>query len=169
MADTDDLPRTHVKRIVRAKLGELATKSSNLPTKDLGLQKDALQAMAESAKIFIHYLTATANELTHEAKRSTISAEDVLRAVEEADFPQFLPQLQASLEGFKAVHKERKENQSSRKRKAVVTGEGEGTEGASPMGAEADTDAQQPIEDEDEEDDMEEPEEVEDDEAETEV
>lgn len=39
--------------------------------------QDALLACAEAAKLFIHYLTATANDACKDAKRQTISADDV--------------------------------------------------------------------------------------------
>jgi hypothetical protein len=75
------------------------------------------QAMAESAKIFIHYLTATANDACRDSKRSTISADDVLRAVEDIEFADFVPPLQASLEGFKREHAQKKAAAGKRKAK----------------------------------------------------
>jgi DNA polymerase epsilon subunit 3 len=76
--------------------------------------------MAESAKIFIHYLTATANDACRDAKRSTISADDVLRAVEDIEFADFVEPLQASLEGFKKENARKKEAVGG-KRKAKDT------------------------------------------------
>lgn len=75
------------------------------------------QAMAESAKIFIHYLTATANDACRDSKRSTISADDVLRAVEDIEFADFVPPLQASLEGFKKEAAQKKAAAGKRKAK----------------------------------------------------
>ena len=69
MAETEELPRAHVKRIVRAKLAEVASRDNPTPTgakRELAVQKEALHALQEAAKIFIHYLTATANTLCHE-------------------------------------------------------------------------------------------------------
>ena len=63
------------------------------------MQKEALQALAEAAKIFIHFLTATANEVCHESKRLTISASDVLQALEEVDFPEYVQPLKEALAG----------------------------------------------------------------------
>eukprot|EP00240_Pyramimonas_obovata_P011055 CAMPEP_0118935992 /NCGR_PEP_ID=MMETSP1169-20130426/15943_1 /TAXON_ID=36882 /ORGANISM="Pyramimonas obovata, Strain CCMP722" /LENGTH=141 /DNA_ID=CAMNT_0006879077 /DNA_START=50 /DNA_END=472 /DNA_ORIENTATION=- len=124
MADTEDLPRAHVKRIVKNKLAELqgATGDGDAQKRDIQVQKEALQALSESAKIFIHYLTATANDLCHEAKRSTISADDVMRAVEDTEFNEFLEPLKLSLEGYKKEHAEKsaKRMEKGLKRKAAA-------------------------------------------------
>lgn len=102
MSDGDDLPRAHIKRIVKAKLTELMAdvgpdKSGRAP--DGHVQKEALAAFGESAKIFIHYLTATANEICRDGKRQTISVDDVLRAIEELEFGEFCEPLKVALEG----------------------------------------------------------------------
>eukprot|EP00249_Psilotum_nudum_P001376 c13836_g1_i1 orf=569-1069(-) len=98
-ADVDDLPRTNVRRVVKAKLAEL-TKDSPLK-KEISVHKEAVLAFAESAKIFIHYLSATANDICRESKRQTVNADDVLKAVEEIDFPEFSEPMIAALEEFR--------------------------------------------------------------------
>lgn len=116
----EDLPRAHIKRIVKAKLAELsAVVPEGDKRKEVHVQKEALQAFSEGAKIFIHYLTATANDVCHEARRQTISAGDVLKAVDELDFPEFIGPLEAALESFKreAAAKMAKKEES-KKRKA---------------------------------------------------
>lgn len=65
----EELPRTIVRRVVKDKLSELAASSSSRKGKnskdeegegeEMSVQKDALLAFAESARIFIHYLSAT--------------------------------------------------------------------------------------------------------------
>mmetsp|Transcript_22405 Transcript_22405/g.27012 ORF Transcript_22405/g.27012 Transcript_22405/m.27012 type:complete len:200 (+) Transcript_22405:310-909(+) len=117
MADTEDLPRAHVKRIVKGKLTDIQkTLDGEDKKREAQIQKEALHALSESAKIFIHYLTATANDLCHENHRQTISAEDVLKAVEETEFGEFLEPMKAALEGF------RKEAQLKSKNKASLSG-----------------------------------------------
>ncbi|ONK71292.1 uncharacterized protein A4U43_C04F6970 [Asparagus officinalis] len=74
----------------------------------MSVQKDALLAFAESTRIFIHYLSATANDICKESRRQTINADDVLKAIEEIEFPEFIEPLRASLEEF------RKKNASKR-------------------------------------------------------
>ena len=98
MGDADTLPQAHIKRIVKAKLAEL-TVGEGEQKREVSVQKEALSAFAESARIFIHFLTATANEVCHESKRLTINAEDVLKAIEDAEFHEFLEPLREALAG----------------------------------------------------------------------
>ncbi|KAL3692604.1 hypothetical protein R1sor_006255 [Riccia sorocarpa] len=115
---SEDLPRAIVKRIVKAKMLELAAVhyGDEKTSRDFRVHKDALMAFAESAKIFIHYLSATANDICRESKRQTINAEDVLRAVEEVEFGEFVEPLQTALEAY------REENQNKKAQKGVATG-----------------------------------------------
>lgn len=53
--EVEELPRANVKRIVKEKLAQLGKEGSD----DLNVQKEALLAFSESARIFIHYLSAT--------------------------------------------------------------------------------------------------------------
>lgn len=50
-------------------------------------------------QVFIHYLTATANDVCKEAKRQTISADDVLTALDDLEFGDLVPPLREALEG----------------------------------------------------------------------
>ncbi|XP_020262323.1 caldesmon [Asparagus officinalis] len=107
-----------VRRVVKDKLSELAASCSSRKSKnskdeegegeEMSVQKDALLAFAESTRIFIHYLSATANDICKESRRQTINADDVLKAIEEIEFPEFIEPLRASLEEF------RKKNASKR-------------------------------------------------------
>lgn len=67
------------------------------------VQKEALAAFNESAKIFIHYLTATANEFCRDGKRQTISVDDVFRAIEETEFEEFIEPLKQAVEGARSL------------------------------------------------------------------
>eukprot|EP00898_Chlorokybus_atmophyticus_P001301 jgi/Chlat1/2171/Chrsp17S02740 len=117
----EELPRSIVRRIVRSRLAAGS-----------GLQKDALTALSHSALVFVHLLTATANDICQESKRQTLNADDVLKAVAELDFPELIPPLKASLEEFRR-HAANKKAEAGKKRKA----------GAGPAEeAEADADAE---------------------------
>ena len=61
--------------------------------------QDALLAFAESAKVFINYITAAANDACKEAKRQTMNPTDVLTALEELQFGELIPGVKDSLEG----------------------------------------------------------------------
>jgi DNA polymerase epsilon subunit 3 len=123
-----DLPRNVVKKIVRAKLAEraealqrleqgsgrgaaggaaakkrgaaaaAATATATAPPQVAG---DALLALAESARVFISYVTAAANDVAREHKRQTISAEDMLTALDDLDFGELLPELREALDARK--------------------------------------------------------------------
>ncbi|KAK8970833.1 hypothetical protein KSP40_PGU015354 [Platanthera guangdongensis] len=101
----EELPRTIVRRVVKDKLAQLSSSSRKISKSGEGgdvemmLHKDALLAFSESARIFIHYLSATANDICKESNRQTISAEDVFKAIEDMEFPEFIQPLRASLEG----------------------------------------------------------------------
>ena len=97
MSETDtDLPKTLIKRIVKRHLNQLDTSDTK---RDTQINKDALLAFSESAKIFINYVTATANDVCKESKRQTISIDDIFRALEDTDFLELLEPLKQSLEG----------------------------------------------------------------------
>lgn len=98
----DNLPAAHIKRLVKHKLNELMAElgpDAKGNKQEGNIQKEALFAFTESAKIFIHYLTATANDICRDGKRQTISVDDVFRAIDELEFGEFAEPLRQSLEG----------------------------------------------------------------------
>ncbi|PHU03665.1 hypothetical protein BC332_28916 [Capsicum chinense] len=102
--EQEGLPKAIIRRLVKDKLSQLSTDS------DISLLKDSLTAFSESARIFIHYLSATANDICKESKRQIINAEDVFKALEDIEFPEFIEPLKASLEVFR--EKKRKSSSS---------------------------------------------------------
>ncbi|ELR14904.1 CCAATbox binding transcription factor subunit HAP3-related, putative [Acanthamoeba castellanii str. Neff] len=84
MSDDYELPRAVVTRLLKS-----------------SIQKEAKEAITKAAKIWILYATACANDFCQNSNRSTISANDVLMAMEELEFPDFVPQLKETLETFK--------------------------------------------------------------------
>ncbi|KAK2980180.1 hypothetical protein RJ640_007270 [Escallonia rubra] len=89
VAETEELPKTIVRRVVKEKLSQLSMEG------EISVLREALLALSESSRIFIHYLSAT------ESKRQTINAEDVFKALEEIEFAEFVEPLRASLEDFR--------------------------------------------------------------------
>jgi DNA polymerase epsilon subunit 3 len=120
-ADQAQLPAALVKRIVKTKLSET-------DGKDYQLNKDALLAFNEAGRLFIHYLTATANDICKEGKRQTISADDVLTALADLELPELVQPLKEALESFKSETKEknRKKAEATKKRKAEKEAGGKG-------------------------------------------
>jgi len=76
--------------------------------------KDASSAFARACGIFVIYLTACANDFAREHKRQTITANDIMAAIQELDFDEFTPQLSAFLD------QHRKEEKAKRERKKVI-------------------------------------------------
>ncbi len=117
-----ELPRAVVQRLVRARAAAVLESSgaaaaprggakapaggeggaaAKAPAAAKGAQitKDALLAFQESAKVFVNYLASTANDVTKESKRVTMSADDVFRALEELEFTELVQPLRQYLEG----------------------------------------------------------------------
>lgn len=57
--DDTELPRALIKRIAKASLTHQQASEGKTDIKDIQLSKDAILALAESARVFINYLTAT--------------------------------------------------------------------------------------------------------------
>ncbi|TVU10577.1 hypothetical protein EJB05_44118, partial [Eragrostis curvula] len=96
-AEVEELPKAIVRRLVKDKLAQIAGGDGA----EVIVNKDAMAAFAESARIFIHYLSATANDMCKESKRQTINADDVLKALDEMEFSEFVEPLGTSLQEFR--------------------------------------------------------------------
>lgn len=82
-----NLPASVVTRIIK----------ESLPS-NANVSKEARVAVAKAASIFVLYLTSTANNIATQAKRKTISGQDVLKALTESDFEQFVEVLEECLD-----------------------------------------------------------------------
>jgi len=116
MDTENDLPRSNVRRIVKQKITQLKGASGT----DVSLNKDALTALTESCRVFIHLLSATANDICLGNKRQTISVEDVIAALEDLEFGDLVSELEGNIEEHKKEMKERakKRSEAMKKRKA---------------------------------------------------
>ncbi len=56
-------------------------------------------------QVFISYLTSAANDICKEAKRQTISAEDVFTALQDLEFGELISPLKEALEGTTYCHR----------------------------------------------------------------
>ncbi|XP_066585865.1 DNA polymerase epsilon subunit 3 [Prorops nasuta] len=93
-----NLPNAVVTRIIKEALPEGVT-----------IGKDARTAVAKASSIFILYLTSSANILAKKGNRKTISGQDVIQAMSDIEFDQFIESLQESLENFRKAQKEKKD------------------------------------------------------------
>ncbi|KAI4495295.1 PREDICTED: DNA polymerase epsilon subunit 3 [Polistes canadensis] len=114
-----NLPNAVVTRIIKEALPDGVT-----------IGKDARTAIAKASSIFILYLTSSANIIAKKANHKTISGADVLQAMADIDFDQFVDPLQESLENFKRTQKEKKDatkkKQSKKEEDEVVEDEDTG-------------------------------------------
>lgn len=71
VSDAEDLPKAIVRRVVKDKLAHCSKGDG-----DLNVHKEALMAFSESARIFIHYLSATyaSLSLSHSLSASSSSS-----------------------------------------------------------------------------------------------
>lgn len=83
-------PQACVSRIIKSVLPE-----------NIQLTKDARSAFTRAAGIFIFYLTHCANDFSRDSKRSTIYTSDIIKALKELDFEEFLPSLEEFLEVYR--------------------------------------------------------------------
>ena len=119
-----DLPKALLKRLIKAKLQDVDKAKGGDGTRDFQVNKDALLAFGEAAKLFIHYLTAAANDNCKDAKRQTISADDVMTALNDLEFGELVEPLKQSLDAFKAENREKnkKKQEASKKRRSEPAG-----------------------------------------------
>lgn len=83
--------------------------------KSTNVSKDSLSAISRASGIFVLYLTSCANDVAREGKRTTIIAKDVLGALKELDFEEFIPCMDAFLEGYRREEKNKKEEKEAMK------------------------------------------------------
>ncbi|XP_033340251.1 DNA polymerase epsilon subunit 3 Chrac-14 [Megalopta genalis] len=99
-----NLPNAVVTRIIKEALPEGVT-----------IAKDARIAVAKASSIFILYLTSSANIIAKKGNRKMLSAQDVLQAMNDVEFDQFIDPLHESLENFRKAQKEKKDATSKKK------------------------------------------------------
>ena len=72
------------------------------------ISKESRAAISKAASVFVLYCTSCANNFALQQKRKTLKDTDVLQALEEMEFEQFVPQLKEFLESFKIEQKGKK-------------------------------------------------------------
>ncbi|XP_019616340.1 PREDICTED: DNA polymerase epsilon subunit 3-like [Branchiostoma belcheri] len=111
-----NLPNAVITRIIKDALPE-----------GVNVSKEARSAISRAASVFVLYATSCANNFALKGKRKTLNGTDVIAAVQEMEFEQFLDQLKDSWEAFKKEQKDKKDAAEKRKK----TKEGEKAEGSS--------------------------------------
>lgn len=93
-----NLPTAVVGRLIKEVLPE-----------GINISKEARAAISKSASVFVLYATSCANVLAMKHKRKTLTAHDVLDAMDEMEFESFIEPLKEGLEVFKREQKGKKD------------------------------------------------------------
>ncbi|BFZ60114.1 hypothetical protein YB2330_001136 [Saitoella coloradoensis] len=100
------LPRSVVTRLAKGVMSE-----------GTNVQKDSVLAMTKAATAFVNYLAATANDLTRNAGKKVISPQDVLKALEIMELPEFSTELEKHLDEYQRATRDKR---TANSRKAIA-------------------------------------------------
>ncbi|XP_069121249.1 DNA polymerase epsilon subunit 3-like [Argopecten irradians] len=86
----------------------------------VNVSKEARLAISKAASVFVLYATSCSNNFALKGKRKTITAQDVMSAMDDMEFEHFVEPLQQCLDAYRQGQKNKKEAASERKRKSQV-------------------------------------------------
>ncbi|EDR02540.1 uncharacterized protein LACBIDRAFT_309497 [Laccaria bicolor S238N-H82] len=92
-----ELPKNVVLKIAKSAIPESAK-----------LQKDTVLSLVKGSTVFINYLAATAHDVAHSKQHKSISASDVLKALELIEFGDLVDKLQGELTVYREQAKTKK-------------------------------------------------------------
>ncbi|KAH9913818.1 histone-fold-containing protein [Epithele typhae] len=93
--DSFELPRSLIVKLARASQVPDNTKFS----------KEVILAILKASTVFINYLAANAHEVASQKQHKSISASDVLRALEQAEFADIAKTISGELQVYREVQK----------------------------------------------------------------
>jgi len=113
-----ELPKTLVTKIAKTAVGDAGASSStdaggSVPTK---FTKDATLSLIKGSTVFINYVAATAHDIALYRSHKTISAADVIKALEQLEFGDIAALMPAELEAYRAHEKAKKAGGGSSKK-----------------------------------------------------
>ncbi|XP_017780180.1 PREDICTED: DNA polymerase epsilon subunit 3 [Nicrophorus vespilloides] len=85
-----NLPQASVLKIIKGSVPD-----------NVNIGKDVKSALSKAASMFILYITTHSSQIAQEANRKTLTAQDVLDALKEAEFDNFIEPLSNSLKRLK--------------------------------------------------------------------
>ncbi|RUS87209.1 hypothetical protein EGW08_005049 [Elysia chlorotica] len=104
-----NLPNAVVTRIIKDAIPE-----------GVNVSKEARLAISKAASVFVLYATSCSNNFAVKGKRKTINAQDVLCAMEDMEFEQFIEPLQQCQEAFRQEKQDKKKEKASRPTPSAV-------------------------------------------------
>ncbi|KZT30120.1 histone-fold-containing protein [Neolentinus lepideus HHB14362 ss-1] len=105
-----ELPRTLVTKIAKSAIPE-----------NTKLQKEVVTSLVKGSTVFINYLAATAHDVAASKQHKSISATDVLRALELLEFADMVPGLQSELQAYRDNQKKGRQSGAGAKGKTKDT------------------------------------------------
>ncbi|CAH2351668.1 DNA polymerase epsilon subunit D [[Candida] railenensis] len=98
LVSIDDIlfPRATVQKLAKAILNSTEDESESNSI----MAKDSVIALQRSATVFVSHLMFHARKISKESSRKTVNAQDILAAIERAEFPGFLPEIKSKLATF---------------------------------------------------------------------
>lgn len=96
----DDIlfPRSTILKLAKKIISDDENNSSLMT-----IAKDSLLALQRSTTVFVSHMFFQAREISKEANRKTVSAQDMLGALERAEFSGFLPDVKEKLTQFESI------------------------------------------------------------------
>ncbi|KAG7095225.1 hypothetical protein E1B28_006000 [Marasmius oreades] len=121
--DNFELPKSIVTKIAKSAVPE-----------NTKLQKEAILSLVKGSTVFINYLAATAHDVAQSKQHKSISASDVLKALELIELGDLVEPLQAELQAYRDLSKTDKKKSGSAKpgRSSSTTSKTKGKEKAMP-------------------------------------
>ena len=81
---------------------------------NVNISKEARAAIARAASVFVIYLTASSTTLARKQNHKTITAKNILEALQELEFESFIEPLTEELETFRKNIKDKKEGKAKK-------------------------------------------------------
>ncbi|KAI9320056.1 histone-fold-containing protein [Dichotomocladium elegans] len=99
-----ELPKANIHRVLK-----------NALPPGTALQKEAKTAVSKAATVFINYLSSVANDTAKSANHKTITATDVLKAMEVIEMDHLIQPLKESFTAYQQLQSDKKQRKKEKK------------------------------------------------------
>ncbi|SMQ46865.1 unnamed protein product [Zymoseptoria tritici ST99CH_3D7] len=98
------------------------------------IHKDALLALHKSATVFVSYIASNSNDNAQAGGKKTISPQDVMAALKDAELEEFIPRLEAELKRYNEIQCDKRNTYRKKVKEEKAAATQEGGEGGSKDG-----------------------------------
>uniref|UniRef100_A0A182NZR2 DNA polymerase epsilon subunit 3 n=1 Tax=Anopheles epiroticus TaxID=199890 RepID=A0A182NZR2_9DIPT len=98
-----NLPNTSVTRLIK----------EAIPA-DVKVSSECRVALARATSVFVLYLTSAATTVSHQSNHKSLTADHVLKGLEEIEFESFIQPLKGELENFRKMIKSKKDKKAAK-------------------------------------------------------